>query len=212
MEENNEPTRLQWYQFYAKYTVMAISAVWVLIAGTDFLDKQTKELKLKNEKLSKNSIPLAFHTMDVKTDNEPWNADPDLCTITGSYAIENIGELPFLIEEVTFSIYEFKILDTADVAGNDVTSFTLFKRLENKSPLFQETLKVDERVGVKGQLEKSLGYIVKKRPNHNYVVVAEAKGGLTDTDGNLDKSYMFGENELTHTVGPVNICVAPKTK
>ncbi len=208
--EENKPTQFEKLQFYAKYVVIIVSAAWVLISGTDLIDKQAKELRLKNEQMSRNSIPLAFHTMTATTDNEPWEYNDELCTITGNYGIKNIGELPFLIEEITFSIFEFKVLEASDVEGNHVTSFTLFKMLEGKTAIYEEVLEVNERVGVEGTLEKNFGYVVTKKRNHNYVIVANAKGGLTNGKGLIDESYLFGVNELVHTIGPVIICPAPE--
>lgn len=208
--EENKPTQFEKLQFYAKYTVIIVSAAWVLISGTDFIDKQTKELRLKNERISKNSIPLASHTMDVKADNPPWILDNTLCTVTGQYKIDNIGELPFLITDVEFSIYESKVIGLEDVKGNIVTSLTLFNQLKDATPIFKEVLDVNERVGVKGALEKSFSYVIRKKANTNYVIVANAFGGLTDVDGKLDSTYLFGKNELTHTYGPVSLCIAPE--
>lgn len=204
--EENKPTRLQWYQFYAKYTVIVVSAVFTLISGTKFLDKQTKELKLKNERLSKNSIPLASHTMGVNVSNSPWIVDNALCTVNGLYSVENIGELPFMVTEVEFSVYEFEVVGLDAVQDKQVTSLTLFNRLRSKEPIFKEVLNVQERVGVKGRMDKSFSYVIRKKNNYNYLFVADARGGLTDTKGNIDSTYLFGVNELTHTIGPSNIC------
>lgn len=204
--EENKTTQFDKLQFYAKYLVIIVSAAWVLISGTDFIDKQTKELRLKNERISKNSIPMASHTMNVISDNAPWILDNTLCTVTGQYKIDNIGELPFLIKDVEFSIYEFKVLGLEDVKGNIVTSRTLHNQLKDAQPIFREVLDVDERVGVNGALEKSFSYVIRKKPNTNYVIVANALGGLTNVDGQLDSTYLFGKNELTHTYGPVSLC------
>ncbi|MFA0964521.1 hypothetical protein AB9P05_22125 [Roseivirga sp. BDSF3-8] len=194
-------------KFWVQNIVLVISACWILMAGTNFIEKQTKEQELKNLKLSKSSIPIASTTItSLVTNNDAWGEDNALCTISGRYNIKNIGEVPFRITGVTFMIYEIPVFTEKDLDDDQVTSFTLSRVISSLDPLDTDRLIFDEVVGKEGELQRSFGFIIRKKAGYNYSIMANATGGLIDFNGGVDSGYVFSTKELVHHTGSIDIC------
>ena len=118
-------SRIEWAQFSAKYLTILGSALWVLLAGTDLILKESAATDLRNKKLGIQSIPLVKPSLDYKFNNKPWIEDEDLCTVTGQYRIKNIGSLPVIITKVFFNVYENKTLISNDISEKNIKSFTV---------------------------------------------------------------------------------------
>ena len=88
---------LEWARFFGKYLTIVVSVFWLLLTGTEFIDKQSAEIDLRNKALSKESIARATgNIIDFRGDNQPWIGEEELCTITGRYKITNNGNLPHI--------------------------------------------------------------------------------------------------------------------
>lgn len=207
MNSNNEQSNtLEWLQFIAKYAVIIVSAFWVLYAGTDLVDKQTKSLELKNLRLSKSSIPLVSHNMTIIANGPLWGPENDLCMVTGNYTIKNTGELPVLVGELELAVYEFPPVQPSNIPDSGVYSYSLQLFVERTEPMHREKFMGMERVSVGGSYQRSYGYAIRKRPDHLYAVVGRAKGGLSNEKGQLDTGNVFGESELLHITQTTDIC------
>jgi hypothetical protein len=199
--------KIEWAQFFIKYSVIAISSLWLLFTGTDYINKKRAALELKNERLSKHSIGIAEHFLllnDTYKD-ELWGGEGNLCTISGKYIIKNTGELPISFDSVVFSIYALPPTDESELDEKGIVSKTISLELDRLEPLKTESINILERVGINGQLERLYNYTLLTKPKYLYVVVANASGGLSTTKGSVDESNMFGVRELEHIVVG-NIC------
>lgn len=198
---------IEWAKFFAKYAVIAISSLWILFTGTDYIDKQRAALELKNERLSKKSIGIAEHflSLNYTYKDELWGEKYNLCTIGGKYTVKNTGELPISFDSIVFSVYALPPIDENELDENGIVSKTISLQLDKLTPLKVEPINILERVGIKGQLERLYSYTISIKPDHLYVVVANASGGLSTTNGLVDKGNMFGARELEHIVVG-NIC------
>jgi len=144
--------KLEWAEFFAKYTVISIAALWALCTGTDYLNKQSAELELKNKRLSRNSIGLVDHTLSLNAQGSLWGTNNDLCTISGKYALKNIGDLPVVFELVKFKVYALPPIQESELNDQGVISKTVSLQVNNLTPIHSESIEQLERVGVAGQL------------------------------------------------------------
>ncbi|HCS27801.1 MAG TPA: hypothetical protein DIW43_10120 [Spongiibacteraceae bacterium] len=192
--------KLEWAQFFAKYLVIFISAIWALCTSSDYISKQTNALELHNLRLSKNSIGVAEHFMSPISSGSLWGEHNDLCTVSGKYMIKNSGELPVAFEAVTFNLYEIPPIKESELSGSGVISKTISLQIANASPLYSETINQIERIGIGGQLERLFKYTIKIKEAYSYAVVSNASGGLATTNGKVDMKNQFGEYEMQHVV------------
>lgn len=190
--------KLEWAQFTAKYLAVFISAIWALCTSSDYIDKQAKALGLQNLRLSKRSIGVAEHSMAPLKLGYLWGSEGNLCTVSGKYSIENSGELPIVIDTVTFKVYELPPIKEGNFADAKVFSTTLSSQIARLTPLYTEPINHLERVGIGGRLERVYEYTIKIDSDNAYAVVANASGGLATTDGRVDEIHSFGEYELEH--------------
>ena len=193
---------LSWAEFTAKYLVIIVSAGWVLLSGTELINKKLKQQELKIKLISKDQIGLVDHSLTLKESGSIWGSGNDLCTITGKYTLKNTGVLPVIFESVTFRVFELPpILETEVLdSENGIISKTISKQLDILSPIYSETIDSSERVGANGSLERLYKYALQIKPNYSYAIEANAYGGLSTSDGKLDESIKFGENEFQHIV------------
>ncbi|HVQ07140.1 MAG TPA: hypothetical protein VMS43_01770 [Allosphingosinicella sp.] len=189
-------------EFVIKSVALIVSAVWILLVGTAYLERQGKALDLRNKTLGIESNPTADTQISVNFANSPWAGAPNLCTVTGQYKIKNTGRLNFRIDRVSFEIYRLPVVSQQDLSPNEVTSITPAIRLRGLRPIHRETIDVGELVGVNNELQRNFGFIIRERPNTLYVVVANAVGGLPLEDG----SGRFGERDLQYFSDVADIC------
>lgn len=208
MENSNN---LKWAELFAKYLTILVSAIWVLVAGTDLISKESAALDLRNKKLGIQSIPLAKPFMTYEFSNKPWVGDEDLCTITGQYSIENIGELPIVVTNVVFKVYEKSVLKPEDVGNNRIKSFTMSTALNELEPMLVEEIPGGSRVDVGQSIQRSFGFVIKRLPGKLYAVVANAEGGLASVSGGVDAENQFGVNELRYNSGFKTLCGGDQT-
>jgi hypothetical protein len=192
--------KLEWTQFFAKYLVIFISAIWALCTSSDYINKQTNALELQNLRLSKNSIGVAEHLMKPVEFSSLWGSKKDLCTVNGKYTIKNSGELPIVFDSVNFKVYELPPIRENELSESGIISKTISLQVEQLTPLHSEPINQLERVGIGAQLERLYKYTIKVKPDYSYAIVANASGGLATTDGKVDKDNVFGEYELQHFV------------
>ena len=198
-------------ELIAKYGVISVSALWVLIAGTHFVAKRSAELDFRNKQLSIASMPLADTTMDFMFNNPPIGGT---CNITGQYRIANTGKLNFVIDSVSFSLFALPIVDLPP--GQEVRSFSLETQLAKAKPILIEAIPVGQTLSPGNRLERSFGFIVRPRPGHSYIIVANGKGGLAPAGRpswfGLSTSYSqpmpFGPRDLQHGSALAPICPA----
>lgn len=203
---SNDNSVLDWLEFCAKYLTIAISAIWVLYVGTDYIQKQTAELEFRNLQLSKNSVPVATPVLDVNVNNDPWIGEPSLCTISGKYIIQNKGVLPFQIEKVTVEVYETPVLSADEALQNKVTSRSTTILLKQTRPIHREEIVAPARVGIEGFYSRNFLYVIKRSKGMLYTVVANASGAVVELDGPSNHLMSFGPNELEISKGPISIC------
>ena len=207
MTENKKASALDWANFFAKYLVIGISAIWTLNVGTEYIDKQTKELQLRNFKLSKKSNPVAYAKFSkYNNSNSPMKHAERLCTVTGAYQVKNAGELPIIIENIKFSVYELPIIIADHLENRDSYSISVNKMVEKLEPKHQETHKVSTRISTEGEAEWAFGFIIRRAEYKNYVVMATAEGGLAGLNGSVDENNRFNLNELTSYTKSGPIC------
>lgn len=194
-------------EFFIKNIALVISAIWLLITGTAYIDKQAKSLDLRNTTLGIESNPTADTQINAILNNAPWITDRNLCTVTGQYRIKNTGRLNFRIDEVSFEIYRLTILDQpADLSMGPVTSLTTAVRLRGIEPFYSESFPVEEIVGVNNELQRNFGFVIRRDEGSHYVIAANATGGLPLVPEERDGSGRFGARDLQHFTEVASIC------
>lgn len=164
--------------------------------------------ELESFRLGKDSLaPKASTTLEVKNDNPVWVTGPSLCTVTGSYKIENIGEYLLGIDEVEIFLYETSPLTLCDMPKNKkVVSFSLSPSLEKLKPIYSEKMNVRETIAKGSYIERSFGYVVRLKEAALYGFSAKASGGLAGAKVTSSEIYNFYENDLTHMSGLHALC------
>lgn len=194
-------------EFFIKNGALIVSALWVLLTGSAYLDRQSKSLDLRNRMLGIESNPTADTQLSATFTNRPWVGNPSLCTVTGQYRIKNTGRLNFRIDQVTFEVYRLPVLDRVeDLANGPVTSLTAAGRLRGVQPLHRETLPVSETVGVNNELQRSFSFVIRKEERSLYMITANAAGGLPVIDAQRDDAGRFGDRDLHHASELADIC------
>lgn len=217
----HEENKRKQFEFFVKYIAVGVSAVWLVWAGTDFLDK-------RNKYLSVDSTPTADTNLRVEFNNAAKVIDgKEYCLLAGQYTAENTGKLTFHIDTVSFELYRFLDVEYPNWEDGKVAAFSLSLQLNNKDPIEGSihTINVNENFGVGNILQRSFGYVVPHEKDndenyYNYVVVARAQGGLPEKRGGwLDSVFQnvsffffgdyptnFGEQDLTHISDLNPIC------
>ena len=207
--------KIKLLEFFFKYLALAIAGFWTLIVGTDFVDKKIKETNLAKAqyelhalKLGKDGLaPKASTTLTVNKDNPVWSANNNLCTVTGSYKIENIGEYLLMIDEINLSLYETSTLTEKDIPkGKKVASFSLSPKLDKLYPIYKEKITIKETIAKGNYIERSFGYVVRLKKGALYSIRAKASGGLAGADVTSEEISNFYDNDLTHTSGLHTLC------
>lgn len=207
--------KIKTLEFIFKYIAIAIGGFWTLIVGSDFVDKELKETNLAKAQYelkalelgSGGMVPKASTTLKVKKDNPVWISDPSLCTVTGSYKIENIGEYLLRIDEVEIYLYETSPLTSSDIPKNKkVASFSLSPSLEKLEPIYSEKMNIHESIAKGNYIERSFGYVVRLKEGALYGFSAKASGGLAGAKVTSSEITDFYENDLTHMSGLHTLC------
>ncbi len=198
---------MEWANFFAKYVTIIVSALWILLTGTDFIDKQSAEIDLRNKALSKDSIARASgKIVDFIADNEPWIGEEELCTISGRYEIRNNGNLPVFIERVSYSVYEWPVFLSKHMKGKDIESRTLDKLIAESKPILKESISLPTKLNIEGVSSRSFQYIIRRKRGHLYAVVANAQGGMLGLNGKTHPNYRFSKNEVAADTGVRMLC------
>jgi hypothetical protein len=188
-------------EFIVKSVTLVVSALWILIMGTAFLQKEGMRLDLRNKALGVESMPTADTDMSIEMRNPPVvQDDVEFCTVTGLYSIKNIGRLALQIDRVVFELYELPV-----VRGQErVTSFSAARLIGEQRPIHREVIPVDEVIGVTNRVERAFGFVVRRDRNAMYVVVASGDGGLVGAAQD-DRTARFGPRDLQHLspTGPI---------
>lgn len=204
MDENS----IKLADLIAKYLFIMIGGVWTLMVGTDFIDKKTAEYKFEALQLGSEGIyPRAKTQLNIDGYGKRSLKDPSVCEISGKYIITNIGEYLTKIESVKFQLYE-KEIESAIAVGNSgkPQSYSLSPSIEGLTPIISEEMNVQELIAKGNKIERSFGYLVKTKTEHNYIIVASAQGGLVGAKDISQEISQFQENDLTHKSGSHSYC------
>lgn len=189
--------RDEWNFYFAKLT-MIISAMWILIVGTQFLSKKKMTVELNNIRLSENTIPIASTEMPEISNVLISRSDgSEFCRISGKYSIVNSGKIPFVISSANLKLY---ILPQNTLSPNaprgSVLNRTLENRLADSNEVSNSMLKYAGHTEVMGQqnrFERLFTFDINLIPNTDIAVVANAKGGIPKYE-KVKKVSFFGRN------------------
>ncbi|MEO9635628.1 MAG: hypothetical protein ABJF89_10505 [Parasphingorhabdus sp.] len=209
-------------EFFLKYGVMMVGAVWLLWSGTDLIDKRAKIL-------GREAMPIGDTTLVVNRGQASYfKNDKEYCDISGSFSIKNAGALAFKIDEVEFNVYRIQDVEPSKTEKKKLASYSLSKLLvpESLVPGSPDKIRVEEIFSPENILQRSFGFVIphEKASNgayYSYVISANAKGGLPEPDRGilgkpLNAVYVFlfgnglndfGMNDLRHDSAPRSICV-----
>ena len=182
---------------YIKLALLIIGGVWVLLSGTDLIDKNSKQLGTE-------AIPNAKAELEVTWDNKFEDENDDrFCLLDGTYSLTNVGNLTFRVDTIKFTLYRAQNVPRPS-DGNLVSAYTIYPRLfprefeEGPVPYPAEwieesvtQLPVDVFLSKGNQVSRTFGFVVKDERMdpplshlwHSYVVVANATGGLPNKEG-----------------------------
>ncbi len=203
-----EPENRAQAEFFIKYIVMTISALWLLWAGTTLIVKEHAKLNLRNAKLSSSAFPTADHKLKIYPLNEL--SEDGTCIVTGKYILKNTGEIPFAIDKVILEVYAYQYAKPRDLGTDDIISITVSNKLNRSNLILTETINGIELVGVDNQLQRLFGYYIKPKKGYGYTFSISATGGLPAyKKGQLSvnrKGPKFNKNDLKHLSGYGDIC------
>lgn len=207
--------KIRLLEFIFKYFALAIAGIWTLLVGSDFIDKKVKETnlskaqyELESMRLGKEGLtPRASTSLDVKKDNEHWIGRSDLCTVTGNYKIENVGEYIIRIDEIQLELFEAYPLTIEDLTSDKkVSSFSLTPKLKKLKSIFSEKIEVNETIPSGGYINRTFGWVVKIDSEALYTIRANATGGLAGAKNSLVEISEFYQNDLRHDSGVHKLC------
>lgn len=186
------------FDLVAKYLVIFVAGLWTLYVGTDYLDSQTKALKLGNVALGVASVPTADTTITF-VDKDDAGPNDEFCYPQGKYAIENTGQLAVEIEPAVIKLYEVPTTYLED--GQKTVSWSLDTVLSNLKPILLEKLGGSEVISIGNSYERVFAYTIRRKSGHSYVLVANAAGGIPENaavDDDARAIRKFGPNDLRH--------------
>lgn len=203
-----DETNIKAADLIAKYLVIIIGGIWTLMVGTDFIDKRKAEYEFGALQLGvKGVYPRGDTQLHLDGFGKPALKDPAVCQISGQYVITNIGEYLTRIDSVKFQLYEKQVASEITVGNSGKPiSYSLSVALEGLDPILAEQVTVKELLAKGNKLERSFGYLVKPKANHNYTIVASAQGGLVGASDISPELSNFQVNDLTHISGSHAYC------
>jgi|GEM_PF-6864900 len=202
--------------FVGKGVAIAVAGLWLLLVGTEYLDKRGKQLGRLGQAgpdTSFGSGPFVFASQK----------NTDYCEISGRYDIKNQGELTFEIEQVEIALFLVRTQKPQADDGNYL--FSTDEVLKDLEPIHTQTFEVNERLypGQKDQdngneLQRSFGFGVPKpvaasgedKNDFAYFVTANATGGLPQPNTwQYDLSVLLGlEDPLLTRFRPKDLRMA----
>lgn len=167
----------------AKGIAVLLAGGWLLLVGTEYLDKRGKQLGRLGQ-AGPDTIFSDYPTVQRSLRNEGY------CEISGQYQIQNQGELTFEIETVTVAVYLVKTQSPEAETGTYL--FSTDHVLKELDPLAVQDYTVKERLypgqpGKNGNsLQRSFGFGVpipeieegEAVDDFAWFVTANATGGL----------------------------------
>lgn len=165
--------------FVGKGVAIAVSALFIVSTGTDYLDKRAKAL-------GKSGIPVA----DTEWSRSLLLSKGDgegTCILGGQYRVTNTGELSFKIEHVLIEIYRSEN-SGREASWNDKTYPATITAMNNTisqtDPFVVAPIAINEAFGPQNRMEASFFVEFEIPPvleeDEQFIVIARATGGLPD--------------------------------
>ena len=200
--------KLKLWDLIAKYLVVIIGSIWTLMVGTEFIDKKRAEYEFEALRLGSEGVYPRGDTQLIPDGyGVKSKENATVCEISGKYIITNIGNYLTEIESVKFELYEKKIDSAKDVAQSGTpVSYSLSASLSKLTPLLTDDIPVHELISNGNKIERSYGFLVPIKPNHNYTITASAQGGIVGVKSISEELTKFRLNDLTHYSGSHGYC------
>ena len=167
--------------FAGKAAGGVLAALWLVSAGTEYVDRQTKIL-------GATGMPIADtawnETLELSSSREGY------CYISGQYRVINTGDLAFKIKKVILEVYHFDPKGLPAKLGEkefDASISAMSNTFAQQKPIVGAEITVDEVFSKKNRMYTSfdLEFAIPETATSNdlFVITARGTGGLPNTDG-----------------------------